>query len=118
MTMRCHDVAMLSLSAFLALAAPAGARPVGGPSSPTPPNAAVSTGLSLEHECLNAVRATRHSPTMTRSVDGEGSAKQAVASAHLDRAEEAARAGHGQACQDEVGLAANTLNALADPPIP
>lgn len=116
--MRCLDVAVLSLSVLMAVAAPACARPVGGPSSPTPPNAAVSTGLSLEHECLNAVTATRRSPTMTHAVDGDGSAKQAVASAHLDRAEEAARAGHGQACQDELGVAANTLSTIADPPIP
>lgn len=111
MPTRCLILAMLSLGVMLA-ATPGEARPVGPPNPPTPPNAAVNTGLSLEHECLNAVRATRNSPKMTQPGDGNDATNQAVASAHLDRAEEAARAGHGQACQDEVSRAAERLANL------
>ena len=69
---------------------------------PTPPNALVDQGLSLEHECLNAVGATR------RTEFGD-EARRAAAAEHLDQAEEEAHAGRGQACQDELGAASEYL---------
>lgn len=82
--------------------------------APSPPNDAISDGLSLEHECLNAVGATRRSPAMTGPGDHE--AARAGAREHLDHAEDEARAGRGQACQDEVGSAARTLQDGSLPP--
>lgn len=74
------------------------------PRRPTPSKAAVDRGLSLEHECLNAVSATRATPRMARPNPADWS-KHDAAAVHLDQAEEAAHAGHGQDCQNELSLA-------------
>lgn len=76
---------------------------------PPPPNDAVSGGLSLEHACLNAVGAMRHSPKMMQPDPGFDTTR-AASLEHLEQAEEAARAGHGQICENELGLAAENLN--------
>ncbi len=91
------------------LAAPPQSRyAVSHPSRPTPPKAVVDQGLSLEHECLNVLRATRTAARRQQPEPGDG-AKRDTAALHLDRAESAARAGHGQLCEDEVALAAESL---------
>ncbi|MBV8536341.1 MAG: hypothetical protein JO128_12150 [Alphaproteobacteria bacterium] len=76
------------------------------PSRPTPHKSVVDRGMSLEQECLNALRATR----AAASSPGPGDeAKRDTAALHLDRAETAARAGRGQLCQDELALATENL---------
>ena len=110
-------LATLSVGAVLMSAAAArAAPPIGNPRLPTPPNAAVSKGLSLEHECLNAVKATRALPKMKHAAAGDDQVKQADASDHLDRAEVEARAGRGQACEDEVSSATDSLSAMTPSP--
>jgi hypothetical protein len=81
---------------------------VSHPSRPMPPKAAVDQGMSLEHECLNAVRATRAAARLPRPAPGDDT-KLGTAAMHLDRAETAAHAGHGQLCQDELASAAESL---------
>lgn len=76
---------------------------------PSWPNDAVAKGLSLEQECLNAVGATWHSSQM-KQPDPPGDARRATAIEHLDAAEQAARAGHGQVCEDELEAASENLN--------
>ena len=75
------------------------------PSRPTPHKSAIDRGMSLENECLNALRATR---TATPRAPSD-TVKRDAAALHLDRAESAARAGRGQLCQDELALAADSL---------
>jgi hypothetical protein len=76
-----------------------------------PPSDPVSEGLSLEHACLNAVRATRHSPKMMQpDPASDPDPNRAAAIEHLDAAEQAARAGHGQVCEQELALAEEKLN--------
>ncbi len=74
---------------------------------PTPPNAAVNKGLSLENECLNAIQATRNMPKM-KEMDHRVPAGIA-ADEHLNNAEQEAHAGRGQACEDEVTSAEGNL---------
>lgn len=110
-------LATLSLAAVLAfIARVCAAPPIGNPRPPTPSNAAVSKGLSLEHECLNAVKATRNSPKMRQAAVGDDQAKRATANDHLDRAEAEARAGRGQACEDEISSATDSLSAMTPSP--
>jgi hypothetical protein len=78
------------------------------PSRPTPHKSAVDNGMSLEHECLNALRATR-AATPSRPAASSDNGRRDTAALHLDRAESAARAGQGQLCQDELALATDSL---------
>ena len=81
---------------------------VSHPSHPTPPRVAIDRGMSLEHECLNVLRATR-SATRLPAPAADDPGKRDAATLHLHRAETAARAGRGQLCQDELALAAESL---------
>jgi len=78
------------------------------PSRPAPHQSVIDRGMSLEHECLNALRATR-AATRPPGAASADEAKRDTAALHLDRAETAARAGRGQLCQDELALAAESL---------
>lgn len=101
-------VATLLWTAPVPAAPPPSQYAVSHPSRPTPPKAAIDEGMSLEHECLNAVRATR-AATPPPGPGSDDAAKRDTAALHLDRAENAARAGRGQLCQDELALAADSL---------
>jgi len=100
-------VALLGAASALA-AAPQSQYAVSRRGRPTPPKAAVDQGMSLEYECLNAVRATRAAARLLRPAPGDGT-KPGTAAMHLDRAETAAQAGHGQLCEDELASAAESL---------
>ncbi len=78
------------------------------PSRPTPHKSVIDRGMSLENECLNALRATR-AATPPPTVPPSDTVKRDTAALHLDRAESAARAGRGQLCQDELALATDSL---------
>jgi len=78
------------------------------PSRPMPHKSVIDRGMSLENECLNALRATR-AATPPPAMPPSDTVNRDAAALHLDRAESAARAGRGQLCQDELALATDSL---------